>query len=201
MSTMMICPVCKGLKLPPGASAGSAAGRRCTCATRAGGASDPLAADVSMSSSGAGGAGGGTAVAVKKVCSVCGVDVTDKKRMKDGTTGRYWCYECFLVEQRKKQPSGMTMRCPQCKKDYAPVHMVKHGEAYWCETCDAEQSSKKKKKPAAAASPAGSMAGSPAITLGGRQPATAESPAASKGMLIAAAIAVVLAAVLYFVVL
>src|SRR5205814_3097086 len=30
----------------------------------------------------------------KKICCKCGADVTHAKRMKDGATGRYWCYEC-----------------------------------------------------------------------------------------------------------
>jgi hypothetical protein len=133
MSTLMICPVCKGVRA---GAAGSALGRRCTCS------SGPVASSSDSS-------GGGTAVATKpKVCSVCGTDVTEKKRMKDGTTGRYWCYDCYLIEQRKKQPSGMLMRCPHCHKDYPPVQMIKHGDTWWCQTCEEERQSKGKKKPA-----------------------------------------------------
>lgn len=137
MSTLMICPVCKGVRA---GAAGSALGRRCTCS------SGPTVA----MGSGAGSAdstGGGVAVATKaKLCSVCGTDVTEKKRMKDGPTGRYWCYDCYLIEQRKKQPSGMMMRCPHCNKDYPPVQMIKHGDTWWCQACEDERQNKGKKK-------------------------------------------------------
>src|SRR4029453_14987596 len=112
MSTLMICPVCKGIRA---AAAGSAAGRRCTCPSTDNGNGSGNAPKTGMFSApdSSGSNGGGTAVATKvKVCSVCGTDVTDKKRMKDGTTGRYWCYDCFVAEQRKKTNGGMTMSCP-----------------------------------------------------------------------------------------
>ena len=67
--------------------------------------------------------------------------------MKDGATGRYWCYDCFIIEQRKKS-SGMTMRCAKCHKDCPPVRMIKHGETWWCDECDAhDPKAKKAKKP------------------------------------------------------
>lgn len=109
-----------------------APGKRCTCSS-----------------------GGGVAtftMSGPKLCSVCSADVTDKKRMKDGATGRYWCYDCFVIEQRKKN-SGMTMRCAKCHKDYPPVRMIKHGEAWWCDQCDTGNGKPKKSKQPDAASP------------------------------------------------
>jgi hypothetical protein len=128
MSTLMICPTCGGVKTT---ATGAAVGRRCTCSTGGGTATATATA------------GAGTSLAMK-VCSVCGADVTDKKRMKDSVTGRYWCYDCYVAEQGKKT-AGMTMRCPKCGKDYPPVKMMKHGEAYWCEACH-ESGGKPKKK-------------------------------------------------------
>jgi hypothetical protein len=121
MSTLMLCPTCKGVMGDSRAS-----GKRCTC-------SSPGVASFTASG--------------PKLCSVCGTDVTDKKRMKDGATGRYWCYDCFIIEQRKKS-SGMTMRCAKCHKDCPPVRMIKHGETWWCDACDAnDPKAKKAKKP------------------------------------------------------
>src|SRR5215212_6198544 len=129
MSTLMLCPTCKGV-----IGDTRAAGKRCTCSSPGG------VATFTMSG--------------PKLCSVCQTDVTEKKRMKDGATGRYWCYDCFVIEQRKKN-SGMTMRCAKCHKDCPPVRMVKHGEAYWCDACDAETQKGKKPKKSDAAAAAG----------------------------------------------
>jgi hypothetical protein len=142
MSTLMICPTCGGVKTT---ATGAAVGRRCTCSTGGGTAT-------ATSTSGA------VASQSIKVCSICHADVTDKKRMKDSVTGRYWCYDCYIAEQRKKSSGGMTMRCPKCGKDFPPVKMMKHGEAYWCEPCH-ESGGKKKKTaaPAPAAAPTGGI--------------------------------------------
>jgi len=154
MSTLMICPTCGGVKTT---ATGASVGRRCTCSS-AGGTSVATATagpgTVGAGSMGAGTVGASSSVAMK-VCSTCGTDVTDKKRMKDSATGRYWCYDCFVAEQRKKTQGGMTMRCPKCGKDVPPVKMMKHGEAYWCEACHEGVHSKNKKKTATpAAAPA-----------------------------------------------
>ena len=77
MSTLMLCPTCKGV-----IGDSRATGKRCTCSSPGG------VATFTMSG--------------PKLCSVCQTDVTEKKRMKDGATGRYWCYDCFVIEQRKK---------------------------------------------------------------------------------------------------
>src|SRR5690348_2699420 len=100
MSTLMICPTCGGVKTT---ATGAAVGRRCSCSTAGGTATATATTPSTVGSSAA------SSVAFK-VCSVCGTDVTDKKRMKDSATGRYWCYDCYVAEQRKKT-NGMTMRC------------------------------------------------------------------------------------------
>jgi hypothetical protein len=188
MSTLMICPTCGGVKTT---ATGAAVGRRCSCSTGGGTAT----ATVSISGPGTGAGTGGSSVAMK-VCSVCGVDVTDKKRMKDSATGRYWCYDCYVAEQRKKA-NGMTMRCPKCGKDYPPVKMMKHGEAYWCESCHEAGNTKSKKKtqtpaPAAAAAPGG-------IVEVSRKPAREnDGGEKKKPVLIIAAAVVLLAAAAYY---
>jgi len=160
MATLMLCPTCKGVMGDT-----RAPGKRCTCSS-----------------------GGGVATFAAsgpKLCSVCSADVTDKKRMKDGATGRYWCYDCFVIEQRKKN-SGMTMRCAKCQKDCPPVRMVKHGEVYWCDQCDAgDAKGKKPKKPDAVASNG---------KIGSTEAKTSKSPLLIGGF-VAAAIA---AAAYYF---
>jgi hypothetical protein len=114
--------------------------------------------------------------------------------MKDGSTGRYWCYDCYLVEQRKKQPSGMMMRCPHCKKDYPPLKMIKHGDTWWCQTCEEEIQSKGKKKT--------SVAGQSATASDTRRHtglAANDTGRSSKPMFYVVGFAVALAAVAYYV--
>jgi len=128
--------------------------------------------------------------------------------MKDGTTGRYWCYDCFLVEQRKKQPSGMMMRCPHCNKDYPPLRMVKHQEVYWCENCVAERLNKGKKRSsiiatpsASGATPGGSAVGA-TVAVAPARPGksaapTSDSPARPV-LIVAALVVAVVGAILWY---
>ncbi|MBC8105357.1 MAG: hypothetical protein H7Z14_02110 [Anaerolineae bacterium] len=123
-----------------------------------------------------------------KLCSVCSADVTDKKRMKDGATGRYWCYDCFVIEQRKKN-SGMTMRCAKCHKDCPPVRMIKHGEAWWCDQCDAGDTKGKKAMKTDASSPGAK----PGAKAGSTEEKSNKSP-----MLIGAFVVMAIGAAVYF---
>jgi hypothetical protein len=150
-TTMSFCAMCGGMRAPAGTKV---QGLRCTCTESTMGrssGSNSVAASASVGSSSSSGGGVATAHATAtgmKLCCVCRADVTDKKRMKDSATGRYWCYECYVIELRKKN-TGMTMHCPHCNKDYPPLKMLKHGEGYWCESCEAEQHTKGTKKKAA----------------------------------------------------
>ena len=168
---MMICPHCGGLKAGIGTSG---VGRRCTC---------PPSGSTSSSA--------GTATAVgHKVCSVCGTDVTDKKRMKDSVAGRYWCYDCYVIEQRKKQ-SGMTMTCAKCKKNFPPLKMVKHGDVWWCEACqDAEDTKRGRKKK--------STDGAAVAASGARGAAGAVEKKSNSKVLIAVAVLACLLVVLWW---
>ena len=76
-------------------------------------------------------------VAGKKVCCVCGKDVTHERRMKDAATGRYWCYTCGAAEKTALHSGvgGLAVPCPQCNKLYAPQQMYKVKEHYICEHC------------------------------------------------------------------
>src|SRR5262249_12275464 len=115
MSTMSVCAICGGIKASPDVQV---KGRRCSCT---GGESILVATKTSGESpSRMGGLSSSTSSTGVKLCCVCHADVTHKKRMKDSATGRYWCEDCYLVEQRKKNGSGMTMRCPHCHKDFPP---------------------------------------------------------------------------------
>jgi hypothetical protein len=187
MSTLMICPTCGGVKTT---ATGAAVGRRCSCSTGGGTATATVTAAAAATTA--------SSNVAMKVCSVCGADVTDKKRMKDSVTGRYWCYDCYVAEQRKKSTGGMTMRCPKCGKDYPPVKMMKHGEAYWCEACH-ESNGKSKKKtqtPAPTAAPSGG------IVEVSRKPVREENDAGEEKkkptLYIIAAILVVAAAAYYY---
>jgi hypothetical protein len=164
MATLMLCPTCKGVMGDT-----RAPGKRCTCTSPGGVAT--------------------FTVSGPKLCSVCSADVTDKKRMKDGVTGRYWCYDCFVIEQRKKN-SGMTMRCAKCQKDCPPVRMIKHGEAWWCDQCDAGDGKGKKAKK-----------GDSAIINGAKAGARGTSTEAQSGkspLLIGGLVVTVAAAAIYY---
>jgi hypothetical protein len=123
MSTIIVCPTCGGVK---GADASMGSARRCTCS---------------------GGSGVGAPVSStlgKKICSVCGKDVTNARRMKDSATGTYWCYDCGAADQMKKG-AGLTMVCPECKKSYKLSDLVKDGDHYVCVHCNASHHSRKRK--------------------------------------------------------
>jgi hypothetical protein len=137
MSTLLICSQCGGVIGGSGAN-----GRPCMCSRVSGSALKAPATAGDSSLSGSGG------VAVQKQCCVCGIDVTNRKRMKDSHTGRYWCYDCG-VANRSRTGSGMAMTCASCKKSFQPVHIVrspKNPDVWVCQECAEAQSGKKKKE-------------------------------------------------------
>ena len=91
MSSLMICPKCGGTigSTVPGK-------RGCTCARDL---HDSVAAATAEAHT-------ATATEVKKVCSVCGKDVTHQKRIKDSTTGQYWCYSCGSSDAARHATPG-----------------------------------------------------------------------------------------------
>lgn len=72
----------------------------------------------------------------RKICCVCGKDVTHDRRMKDAATGRYWCYSCGAAEQSAQHSGiGVGIPCPECNKMCSPQHMHKVKDHYVCEHC------------------------------------------------------------------
>ncbi len=162
MSTTLICSSCGGV-----IGGNGARGRPCMCSRVGRGgalASTTTAGDSSVSGSGS--------VAVQKLCSVCGVDVTNRKRMKDNATGKYWCYDCGMASQSRKG-HGMMMTCAACKKSFPPVKMVrspKDQDVWVCDECADSQSGKKKQAKPATPEAANSSAKSvtPSISSGAK---------------------------------
>lgn len=72
----------------------------------------------------------------EKVCCVCGKDVTRERRMKDGATGRYWCYECGSKQPQHVQ-HAMDVPCPECGRRVPAMRLIKFHERYLCATCHA----------------------------------------------------------------
>src|SRR5437899_261331 len=127
VSSSTVCPRCGG------AIGSNASGKRaCTCAR-----SGPAVATLDA-----------TVAGVHKICCVCGVDVTNARRMKDAATRRYWCYECGIAE-KSHHSHGMNLDCPECKKSFPPLKLIKYKDHYICEGCYLKHVPKSK-KPAAA---------------------------------------------------
>jgi hypothetical protein len=124
MVTIILCPTCKGARIPSGQSYD---GKRCVCSGTmvAAAAATEGVTDASATSAGL------------KRCCKCGADVTHAKRMRDHLR-QYWCYECGAADQLKKG-SGLAIKCPDCSKHFPPTRMLKHGDEYVCESCHAER--------------------------------------------------------------
>jgi hypothetical protein len=133
MSSHVICPQCGGVIGP--ASAGR---RSCTC-TKGTKSVATATLDSSTSATSEGAKPGERA----KICCVCGKDVTHGKRMKDAATGRYWCYDCGSANPLH-QAHAMDVPCPECKKLFKPLAMVKYRDHYICGECFARHSGKAK---------------------------------------------------------
>src|SRR5438067_12105569 len=133
MSTVMICPRCGG-------TVGTAiAGKRvCTCA-KGGSAIATATADPLDGSKARPGERA-------KLCCVCGKDITHAKRMKDAATGRYCCVECGAANPLHKA-HAMDVSCPECKKHFSPLTMIKYKDLYICAECYARHTGKGKAKP------------------------------------------------------
>lgn len=78
-----------------------------------------------------------------KICCVCGEDVDGKPRMKDHA-GQYWCYECGMADQQKKQQSlaGATAvhaaakpTCAECRQTTTPEKLSDFNGRQLCAGC------------------------------------------------------------------
>jgi hypothetical protein len=67
-----------------------------------------------------------------KFCATCGKDVTTEKRMKDSTSGKYWCYDCGIKQPGAKSQAAL---CPLCKQAMSIHSMYRHNDQYICQTC------------------------------------------------------------------
>lgn len=79
----------------------------------------------------------------EKICCICGEDVAGKPRMKDHA-GQYWCYECGMADQQKKQQSlaGVTTVhpaskpfCPECQQEMSADQLTEFGGRRLCADC------------------------------------------------------------------
>jgi len=134
MSTLILCPRCGG-------TIGSTiAGKRaCTCSS-SGSSAVATATDDPMHDTGA------RPGERPKLCCVCKKDVTHAKRMKDAATGRYWCVECGSADPIHKA-HAMDVPCPECKRRFAPLAMMKWKDHYICAECYGKHTGKLKGKP------------------------------------------------------
>ncbi|MGA2230317.1 MAG: hypothetical protein ABSH22_05410 [Tepidisphaeraceae bacterium] len=75
----------------------------------------------------------------KKLCCVCGRDVTHEKRAKDEKG--YWCYDCHKADRERQRggPDKARARCPECGR-LVPAESIAtlHGITM-CAKCRVEQ--------------------------------------------------------------
>jgi tetratricopeptide (TPR) repeat protein len=69
--------------------------------------------------------------AARKDCCMCGIDVSESKRIKD-SSDRYWCESCSKLQVRERHPPG-TVVCPDCGTTGA--NMVEQDGVKVCEPC------------------------------------------------------------------
>lgn len=86
-------------------------------------------------------------MASEKICCTCGKDVSNLKRMKDSSTGRYWCYDCGVRQPGAKQQS---ISCPICRKPMSAHSMYRVNDQYICHDCHESRVAGKSDKKVAA---------------------------------------------------
>ena len=74
----------------------------------------------------------------KKICCICGKDVTHAKRAKDERG--YWCYDCHKADKAAKRgDTSPRARCPECGRMVpADSITIYHGHSL-CAKCRSEQ--------------------------------------------------------------
>jgi tetratricopeptide (TPR) repeat protein len=77
---------------------------------------------------------GGALEPIAKLCCICGLDVTQKKRSRD-RAGRYWCAFCHgFLPPGERNPDMIP--CPDCGRDTRPGHMVEQAGIKVCVPCN-----------------------------------------------------------------
>jgi tetratricopeptide (TPR) repeat protein len=69
-----------------------------------------------------------------KVCCICGLDVTQKKRSRD-RSGRYWCAHCHGFIPAAEKTPGVTP-CPDCGRETRQTLLVEQNGVRVCSACN-----------------------------------------------------------------
>jgi hypothetical protein len=74
----------------------------------------------------------------KKICCICGKDVTHAKRAKDARG--YWCYDCHRADKESKRDGGKPRaRCPECGRMVPADSILNYHGHTLCAKCRSEQ--------------------------------------------------------------
>lgn len=73
----------------------------------------------------------GSGSLARKNCCMCGLDVTDAKRLRD-SSGRYWCESCVKLEVRTRHGHDVQV-CPDCGD--ANAHLSDYDRQRVCAPC------------------------------------------------------------------
>ena len=75
--------------------------------------------------------------AVRKLCAVCGGDLTHSKKVRDDT-GEYFCHDCWdqRLAARGEQPGYI---CRTCRHLFPPEAVYQDGDEVICHGCHAHQ--------------------------------------------------------------
>jgi len=129
MATDVVCPDCGGLV---GAEAGDLR-RKCTCNLSD---TDHVGEPMGLTQQ----------PVARKICCVCGKDVTGQKRAKDSRG--YWCYDCHRAERaREKQIEASKVPCHDCGRLVLPAGLTSYEGDMICAPCRQERIDKTKFRP------------------------------------------------------
>lgn len=69
---------------------------------------------------------------MSKICTICGVDVSGKPRVKD-QEGNYYCVPCEEAQKQNRQAAQLA--CPDCGLFFPRDKLEEHGGQLVCESC------------------------------------------------------------------
>jgi hypothetical protein len=69
---------------------------------------------------------------MSKICTICGIDVNGKPRVKDHD-GNYYCLPCD--EAQKQQRQSAQSACPDCGRFFPKDKLETHGGQLVCQGC------------------------------------------------------------------
>lgn len=82
---------------------------------------------------------------MKKVCRLCGKDLTGHTRLKDSEG--YWCKDCHRTDRQRRQG----IKCAACGREFPESKLISFEHEYRCLTCEKERQERVLKKLNAAA--------------------------------------------------